>query len=86
MYDFSLKNVYIDKIDYIVDEYNNTYQKKIKMKPIDVKLNTYINFDVENNDKAPKFEVGNHVRISKYKNNLQKSSTLVRRSLWSLSL
>ena len=86
MYDFNLKNVYIDKIDYIVDKYNNTYQKKIKMKPIDVKLNTYINFDVENNDKAPKFEVGNHVRISKYKNNLQKSSTLVRRSLWSLSL
>ena len=64
MYDFNLKNVYIDKIDYI------------KIKPIDVKLNTYINFDVENNDKAPKFEVGNHVRISKYKNNLQKSSTL----------
>ena len=86
MYDFNLKNVYIDKIDYIVDKYNNTYQKKIKMKPIDVKLNTYINFDVENNDKAPKFEVGNHVRISEYKNNLQKSSTLVRRSLWSLSL
>ena len=74
MYDFNLKNVYIDKIDYI------------KIKPIDVKLNTYINFDVENNDKAPKFEVGNHVRISKYKNNLQKSSTLVRKSLWSLSL
>ena len=74
MYDFNLKNVYIDKIDYI------------KIKPIDVKLNTYINFDVENNDKAPKFEDGNHVRISKYKNNLQKSSTLVRTSLWSLSL
>ena len=38
------------------------------MKPIDVKDNTYINIDKEGNDKDPKFKVGDHVRISKYKN------------------
>ena len=62
------KNVYIDKIDDIVDEYNNTYHTTIKMKPIDVKDNTYINADKEINNKDPKFKVGDCVRISKYKN------------------
>ena len=62
------KNVYIDKLDDIVDEYNNTYHTKIKMKPIGVKDNTYINADKEINNKDPKFKVGDHVRISKYKN------------------
>ena len=59
------KNVYIDKLDDIVNEYNNTYHTIIKMKPIDVKDNTYINTDKEANNKDPKFKVGNHVRISK---------------------
>ena len=62
------KNVYIDKLDDIVDEYNNTYHTTIKMKPIDVKDNTYINIDKEINNKDPKFKVGDRVRISKYKN------------------
>ena len=62
------KNVYIDKLDQIVDEYNNTYYTTIKMKPDDVKDNTYINADKEINNKDPKFKVGDHVRISKYKN------------------
>ena len=62
------KNVYIDKLDDIVDEYNNTYHTTIKMKPTDVKDNTYINADKEINNKDPKFKVGDHVRISKYKN------------------
>ena len=62
------KNVYIDKLDDIVDEYNNRYHRSIKMKPIDVKDNTYIDFKKEVNDKNPKFKVGDHVRISKYKN------------------
>ena len=62
------KNVYIDKLDDVVNEYNNTYHRTIKMKPIDVKDNTYINIDKEFNDKDPKFKVGDHVRISKYKN------------------
>ena len=61
------KNVYIDKLDDIVDEYNNTYHTTINMKPIDVKDNTYINADKEINNKDPKFKVGDHVRISKYK-------------------
>ena len=62
------KNVHIDKLDDIVNEYNNIYHRTIKMKPIDVKDNTYIDFGKEVNDKDSKFQVGNHVRISKYKN------------------
>ena len=62
------KNVYIDKLDDIVDEYNNTYHITIKMKPSDVKDDTYINADKEINNKDPKFKVSDHVRISKYKN------------------
>ena len=61
------KNVYIDKLHDIVVEYNNTYHKTIKMEPVDVKDNTYIDFKKEVNDKDPKFKVGRHVRISKYK-------------------
>ena len=62
------KNVYIDKLDDIVKEYNNTYHKTIKMKPINIKDNTYINFEKEVNNKDLKFKVGDYVRISKYKN------------------
>ena len=62
------KNVYINKLDDIVKEYNNTYHTLIKMKPVDVKDNTYIDFKEEVNDKNPKFKVGDRVRISKYKN------------------
>ena len=61
------KNVYIDKLDDIVAEYNNTYHRTIKMKPVDVKDNTYIDFEKEVNDKDPKFKVGDHVRISNTK-------------------
>ena len=59
------ENVYINKLDYIVDEYNNTYHRTIKMKPTDVKDNTYIDFEKEVNDKDSKFKVGDYVRISK---------------------
>ena len=38
------KNVYIDKLDDIVKKYNNTYHTSIKMEPVDVKDNTYIDF------------------------------------------
>ena len=62
------KNVYTDKLDDVVKKYNNTYYTSIKMKPVDVKDNTYIGFKKEVNDKNPKFKVGDHVRISKYKN------------------
>ena len=69
------KNVYIDKLDDIADEYNNTYHTAIKMKPINVKDNTYINTDKEINNKDPKFKFGDHVRISKYKNIFAKGYT-----------
>ena len=51
------KNVYIDKLDDIVGEYNNTYHRTIKMKPVDVKNNTYIDFNKEVIDKDPKLKL-----------------------------
>ena len=66
------KNVYIGKLDDIVKKYNNTYHTSTKMKPVDVKYNTYIDFKKENNNKDPKFKVDDHVRISKYKNTFAK--------------
>ena len=69
------KNVYTDKLDDIVGEYNYTYSRTIKMKPADVKDNTYIDFKKEVNDKDHKFKVGDHVRISKYKNIFAKGYT-----------
>ena len=67
------KNVYIDKLDDILDEYNNTNHRTIKMKPVDVKDNTCIDFKKEVNNRDPKF--GDHVRISKYKNVFAKGYT-----------
>ena len=67
--------MYIDELDDIVDEYNNTFYRTIKMKPIDVKDDTYIDFEKEVNDKDPKCKVGDHVRISKYKNIFAKRYT-----------
>ena len=61
------KNVYIDKLDDIVEEYNK-YHTTIKMKPVDVTDNIYINVKKETNDKNPKFKAGDYVRIFKYKN------------------
>ena len=57
------KNVYIDKLDDIVNKYNNTY-RTIKMKPVNVKPSMYIDFNKENNEERPKFKVGDNVRIS----------------------
>ena len=68
------KNVHINNLDDIVNEYSNTY-RTIKMKPVDVKNNT-INIDKEVNDKDPKFEIGDYVRISKYKNIFAKGYTV----------
>ena len=73
------KNVYIDKLDDIVNKYNVTYYRSIKMKPIDVKSSTYIDFGIEKNDKNPKFKVSDHVRISKHKSIFAK----VHVSIWS---
>ena len=74
------KNVYIDKLDDTVDEYNNRYHRTIKMNPVDVKDDTYIDsmelHSAENvNDRDPKFKVGDYVRISKYKNIIAKGYT-----------
>ena len=69
------QNVYIDKLDDIVGEYSNTYHRTIKMKPVYVKDNTYIDFQKEINDKDPKVKVGDYVRISKYKNIFAKGCT-----------
>ena len=67
--------MYIDKLLDLVNKYNNTYNRTMKMKPINVKSSTYIDFGVENNDKDPKFEVGDHMRISKYKSIFVKGYT-----------
>ena len=62
------KNVSFDVLDDIVDEYNNTYHKTIKMKSIDIKNDSFAEYNEESNEKDPKFKVGDHVRISKHKN------------------
>ena len=67
------KNVYIDKVDNMVNKYNNAYHSTIKMKPVDVKSNKYINSGKEINNKNFKFKIGDIVRISKYKVVLQKA-------------
>ena len=69
------KNVYIDKLDDMMDEYNNTYHRTITMKPVDVKDNTNIDFKKEVKDRDPKFKVNDHVRISKYKTIFAKGYT-----------
>ena len=69
------KNVYIDKLDDILNEYNNTYHRAIKMKPVDVKNNTYIDSNKGVNDNDPKFKVGHYVRILKHKNIFAKGYT-----------
>ena len=62
------KNMYIDKLDDIVNKYNNTYHRTIKMRPVDVKRSIYIDFNKENNKDRPKFKIGDNVRILKYEN------------------
>ena len=67
--------MYVDKLDDIMGEYNNTCHRKIKMKPIDVKDNTYVDSTREVNDKDPNIKVGDHIRTSKYKNFFAKGYT-----------
>ena len=70
------QNVHIVKLDDIVHKYHNKKHRTIKMKPIDVKDNTYIDFGKDVNDDDPKFKVGDYVRISKYKNTFTKGYIL----------
>ena len=54
-------------LDHIVDKCNNTVHRTIKMKPIDVTSDSYAEYKEDFNKKDPKFKVGDHVRMSKYK-------------------
>ena len=62
------KSVCFDLFNHIVKNHNNTHHNTIKIKPIDVKSNSYAEFNVGSNEKDPKFKIGDRVRISKYKN------------------
>ena len=66
------KNMHINKLDDIVNKYNNTYHSTAKMKPLHVKPNTYIESSKEINNKNPKFKIGDIVRMSKHKNMFEK--------------
>ena len=66
------QNVYVDVLDDIVNKYNNTIHRTIKMKPIDVTDDSFVKYNEESNKKDPKFKVGDQVRISKYENILTK--------------
>ena len=61
------EKVYIDKLDDIVNKYNNIYHKTIKIKSVDVKPSAYIDSSKDINYQDPKFKIGHIVRISKYK-------------------
>ena len=61
------KNVYYNVLDDIVNKYDNTVHKT-KKKPIDVTDDSYAEYNEDSNNKNPRFKVGDHVRISKYKN------------------
>ena len=69
------KNVYFDVLDDILNKYNNTVHRTIKMKPIDVTADSYAKYNEDFNVTKPKFKVGDHVRISKYKNIFAKGYT-----------
>ena len=60
--------MYINKLDYIVNKYNDTHHRSIKMEPFNVKSSTYIDTSQEINDKDPKVKIGDIVKTSKYKN------------------
>ena len=69
------KNVYFNVLDDIVDKCNNSFHSSIKMKPKDVTDESSVEYVEETNKKDPKFKVGDHVRISKYKNIFVKDHT-----------
>ena len=70
------ENAYFNVLNDIVSECNNTYHKTIKMKTIDVKSDSFPEYNEESNEKDPKCKVGDHVRISKYKNIFAKGYAL----------
>ena len=62
------RDAYFHVLDDIVNKYNSTVHRTIKMKPIDVTSGSYAEYNVDSNEKDPKLKVGHRVRISKYKN------------------
>ena len=62
------KNVYFHVLDDIVNKYNKTVYRTIKMKPLDVTSNSYAEYNEDSNETKSKFRAGDHARISKYKN------------------
>ena len=62
------KNLYFDVLDDIVNKYDNTVHRTIKMKPIDITDDSYAEYNEDFNKKDLKFKVGDYIRISKYKN------------------
>ena len=69
------KNIYFDVFNDTVNKCNNTVHRTIKIKPIDVTLESYAEYNEDLNKKGPKFKVGDHIRISKYKNIFAKGYT-----------
>ena len=69
------KKIYFAVLDNIVEDYNKLSLRTIKMESIDVKPDSYAEWNVDSNEKDPKFEIGYHVRISIYKNIFAKGST-----------
>ena len=69
------KNVYYNMLDYIVDKHNNTVDRILKRKPVDVTSDSYAEYNVGSNVTKPKFKVGDHVSISKYENIFTKGYT-----------
>ena len=62
------KSIYFDLLDDIVNKYNITVHRTIKIKPSEVTSDSYAEYNEDFNIKYRKFKVGDHVRISKYKN------------------
>ena len=69
------KNVYFDVLDDTVDNNNNTFHRIIEMKPIDVKSDCYAEYNVDSNEKDPKFKVDDHIRLLRKKNVFAKGYT-----------
>ena len=70
------KNIYFDVLDNIVDKYNNTVHRTIKIKPIKVTDDYYAEYNEDSsNKKNPKFKFGDNVRISRFKNIFAKGYT-----------
>ena len=66
-------NTYINKLDEIINKYNNSYHGTIKIRPWCKAKHIFIDFNKENNTESSRFNILDHVNISKYKHFLQKA-------------